>query len=45
MGRENHIIICAEWTKEKVMEPLKMKENCDSKVGTSWFRVELLELC
>lgn len=25
-GNENRFIICAEWTKQKVMEPLKMKE-------------------
>lgn len=30
MGKENHIIICAELTKKKVMEPLKMKENYDA---------------
>lgn len=26
MGNEDHLIICAEWTKKKLIEPLKMKE-------------------
>lgn len=36
-GNENHIIICAEWTKKKVMEPLKMKENYDAARAKSAF--------
>lgn len=30
MENENHVIICAERTKKKMMESLKMKENYDA---------------